>query len=382
MKIKKLLLSLLLLCLFASACGVKDSEPIAAGEVVPETKKATTAKVAPQIKKEDVPQDMRIHFLDVGQGLSVLAESQGRYLIYDGGGQGSSSYVVAYLREQGVEKLDYVIASHYDADHLAGLVGCLNVFSAERVLAPDYEHDTKLYSSFMKEITERGIPFSSPVQGETFTLGAATFNVLSAKPENGDSNDYSLVIKIMNGQNSCILTGDASAASEAEMIRSGRELSCDILSIGHHGSASSTSWDFLEKTVPEVAVISVGRDNSYGHPDRDVLEKLESMEIDLYRSDLQGTVIATSNGSEFTWSESPCNDYQGGDSGTQPEETSVSPDSVSPEVSSSMQVWKSASGKKYHTIPNCGTMNPDQAVQMSEEEAQNSGLGACSKCCR
>ncbi len=401
MRAWKRFLPLLILCFCVCACGstAADSETGKEVETAPIKKATVEEKISEEqpgeVPQEVVPQevapqemeaqaDLRVHFLDVGQGLSVLVESQGKYLIYDGGDRGASSFVVSYLKQLGVEKLDYLIASHYDADHLSGLVGCLNVFSVEQVLAPSYVHDTKIYTSFMKGISEKGLRMRSPSEGEVFSFGGASFTVLSARMGAADANDYSLVIRIDNGENSFLLTGDASVSSEVAMIRSGLPLECDVLSIGHHGSASSTSWEFLGATVPKAAVVSVGRDNAYGHPDRDVLEKLENMEIDLYRSDLQGTVIATSNGQEIAWDKEPCNDYQGGDTGTAATQATPVPEEVPtpsvPLAENATSVWKSASGKKYHTIPNCGTMNPDKATQLSEEEARNGGLEPCSKC--
>ena len=114
--------------------------------------------------------DTQLHFIDVGQGLSVLAESDGHFLLFDGGDRKTSSLVVSYLKEQGVETLDYVIASHYDADHLNGVVGALNAFQVSQVLAPDYETDTKVFQSFQSAIEKNRIPLSHPAPGDSFTL--------------------------------------------------------------------------------------------------------------------------------------------------------------------------------------------------------------------
>ena len=126
-----------------------------------------------------LPSDTQVHFIDVGQGLSVLVESDGHFLLFDGGDRKASSLVVSYLKEQGVETLDYVIASHYDADHLNGVVGALNAFQVSQVLAPDYETDTKVFQSFQSAIKEKNIPLSHPAPGDTFTLGNTSFMVLA-----------------------------------------------------------------------------------------------------------------------------------------------------------------------------------------------------------
>ncbi|CDD38101.1 predicted hydrolase (Metallo-beta-lactamase superfamily) [Clostridium sp. CAG:299] len=123
--------------------------------------------------------DTQLHFIDVGQGLSVLIESDGHFLLFDGGDRKTSSLVVSYLKEQGVKTLDYVIASHYDADHLNGVVGALNAFQVSQVLAPDYETDTKVFQSFQSAIEKNRIPLSHPAPGDSFTLGNASFTVLA-----------------------------------------------------------------------------------------------------------------------------------------------------------------------------------------------------------
>ena len=341
--------------------------------------------------------EMQVHFLDVGQGLSIFIQSEGQYLIYDGGDRKTSSFVVSYLKKHGVSQIDYLICSHYDSDHMAGLIGCLNAFDVKTVINSDYEHDSKLYDSFMSAVADNGLTVQHPEVGSEFVFGSGKFTVLSPSKIVADSNANSVAIKLVNGNNSFIFTGDADHYSESAMCASDINLDCDVLSLGHHGSATSTSYAFLEKTVPAFAVISCEAENQYGHPHKDTLEKLESMEINIFRSDKQGTVIATSDGKEIAWSVNPCNDYTPGDEndyGTQPlnddpEETIDSEKQISVQTESSAKeeagatetlVWKSETGSKYHSKPNCGTMNPDRATQISKEQAENMGLGVCSKC--
>lgn len=341
--------------------------------------------------------DLEVHFLDVGQGLSIFARSDGQTLIYDGGDRSTSSFVVSYLKKQGVKEIDYLISSHYDADHLAGLIGCLNAFDIHHVISSDYEHDTKLYTSFIDAVQDNDLTMQHPQTGTEFAFGSGRITVLAPDEIVNDSNANSVVIKLTNGDHSFIFTGDADHKSEAVMCSSDLDLSCDVLSISHHGSATATSYEFLQETLPETAVISAGKNNSYGHPHRDVMDKLESMEIDIYRSDIQGTVIAVSNGTELTWNTEPCNDYSPGDDndyGTQPikddpEEDSIIEDREETQVSSALErdteadrnmVYKSGTGKKYHSKRNCGNMNPDKLDQISIEQAKSIGLEACRKC--
>jgi len=400
-KLRFLLLFLLLVTLI-SGCGnnqkdifqsesleTEKSDTEAASEPV------TTESATPYCSLEQAPitDDMAVHFLDVGQGLSVFVQSGGRSLIYDGGDRSTSSYVVAYLKDQGITDIDYLISSHYDSDHLAGLIGCLNAFEVHNVIGSDYEHDRKLYSSFMNTVAAKGLEVQHPSVGTEYTFGNGKFTVFSPASIGTDSNANSVVVKLENGENSFLLTGDAEHNAESVMCSSGLVLESDVLSIAHHGSATATSYDFLKQVLPEYAVISCGQDNQYGHPDRDTMDKLYSMEIDVYRTDKQGTIIAISDGQKIEWSQEPCNDYSPGDTsdtGTQPQETvdsaPVIGESPIPEpemkedTSTGDTVWKSSTGSKYHSIPNCGNLNPDNATEITQNQAEAMGLGRCKNC--
>lgn len=325
--------------------------------------------------------DMAVHFIDVGQGLAVLAQSGGQNLLYDGGSKSHSEELVSYLQKQNVATIDYMISSHYDEDHLGGLVECLNQFSVSEILGSDYVHTSELFNQFMNTATANALIVQYPAVGDTYTFGTGEFTVLAPSGINpDDSNNNSVVIKLTNGANSFLLTGDAEETSEQDMISTGRDLDCDVLCLGHHGSASSTSWDLLESVSPEYAVISCGTDNSYGHPAAETMQKLQDMEIPVYRTDKQGTVIALSDGEALTWNLSPCNDYSSGDQQSVPSSASLSSAETVPQQQTGTLVWIPATGKKYHSIPDCGNMNPNKATQLTEAEAIQRGYGKCSKC--
>lgn len=329
--------------------------------------------------------EMTIHFLDVGQGLAILVQSDGQSLLYDGGDRSSSDFVVSYLKKQQIEKIDYLISSHYDEDHVSGLVGCLNTFEVSNVIGADYVHESGLYESFMDGVRSQGLEVQHPDVGECFPFGTGEFTILSPDEiKENDSNGNSVAIKLTNGNNAFLFMGDAEYKSEAEIIASGIDIECDVLSVGHHGSASSTSWDFLKETVPEYAVISCGAGNQYGHPDADTMEKLHDMEIEIYRSDKQGMILCTSAGEKLIWSEEPCNDYSPGDAddpGTQPGRNErTDEDNRSVIGLMGKRVWVTASGEKYHSVPDCGKMNPDTAEQMSLAMAKILGYSPCQKC--
>lgn len=347
-----------------------------------------------------------VHILNVGQGLSLLIESNGHYMLYDGGDRSASSYVVSYLKKQGVSTLDYVIASHYDSDHINGVIGALHTFNIEKVLGPDYVHDSKTYQSFVNQVSAIGKEVIHPAVGTTYTLGGASFQILAPnKSSYSDANNYSIVIQLICGSNKMLIMGDAESDSEAEIISNGTDISTDVLVVGHHGSGTSTSWNLLQKAVPEYAIISCGADNSYGHPHIETMEKLKSMEIDVFRTDKQGEIIVTM-GDKLTFNTPPCNDYTPGNSNdtpattptetqasttiapttpvpTQPAETpptTMPPTTPAPTqpVQQAATVYITEKGKKYHSNPSCSNMKHPKAVTI--DEAVASGRGPCSKC--
>ena len=342
--------------------------------------------------------EMAVHFIDVGQGNAILVQSGGQNLLYDGGDQSHADLIISYLQEQNVENIDYMIASHYDEDHIGGLVPCIDNFSVSNIFGPDYVHTSNLFNNFMNTATANAIIVQYPSVGETFDFGTGSFTVLAPNGISQNSNDNSLVIKLENGSNSFVFTGDAEETSEQDMISTGMNLDCDVLSLGHHGSASSTSWDLLEASTPSWAVISCGQDNSYGHPAASTMEKLRDMNIPVYRTDDQGTIIALSDGDTISWNQEPCNDYTAGDAKQQSansdtsqaaqyssEDTASAPavETETPDTSSDTQgrtVWISATGSKYHSRPDCGNMNPDKATQETEAQALSQGYEACKKC--
>lgn len=257
---------------------------------------------------------LTVTFLDVGQGNAVLVEQDGEYMLIDGGDREYSSFVVSYLKEQGVDELEYVIASHYDADHLNGIVGALNVFPCKLVLGPDDTADSRVYESFLDVIEEKDIELVYPAVGDTYTLGDAEFTVVCPDSyDASDANDNSVGVRLTYGETSFLICGDAGTGVERRMLESGITLDSDVYLASHHGSSGSSSLEFLQAVNPQTVVISVGFDNSYGHPTAEVLENIKTIGAILYRTDLQGTLVAVSDGSAVTWNVSPCTDYRDGE---------------------------------------------------------------------
>ena len=236
---------------------------------------------------DDSGDSCTITMLDVGQGLCVLIESEGKYMLYDGGGRAHSSYVVSRLKNLGVSDISYLFASHYDEDHIAGLIGVLNALDVENAVIPGYEADSKIYDSFITAAENAGA-VETAASGDTYLLGDARVDVLSAADQTDTSeNDKSTVVKLTCGDFSCVITGDAGADTETRLVKSGEELDCDLCIVGHHGSSSSSTPKFVAAMSPDYAFIGVG-DNKYGHPTKKTLDTLEKNDVEIYRTDTQG----------------------------------------------------------------------------------------------
>ena len=332
-----------------------------------------------------------IHVLDVGQGLSVLVESQGHYMLYDGGDRDKSSFVVSYLKEENVESLDYVIASHYDADHLNGVVGALNVFPAKQVFSPDYTADTRVFNSFQSVINTKSISRNQPKVGATYQLGDASFQILSPLGDSySDPNNYSIGIRITDGESSFLITGDAESDSEKEMCKSKLDLESDVYVLGHYGSGTSTSWELLQKVTPEYAILSCGTGNTYGHPHIESMEKLKDMDIQLLRTDKQGTVIASTDGKSITWNVTPCNDYSPGDKSdkpAQPQKQSTKKQNSGENSAKAAVITEyilNTSTKKIH-YPDCNSVKQmkdknKKSTTQSRDSLISQGYSPCGNC--
>ena len=205
--------------------------------------------------------------------------------------------VINYLKKQGIEKLDYLIGTHPHEDHIGGIDKVIDTFDIKKVIMPKAQNNTKTFEDVLNAISNKGLKITTPIPGTNYSLGNASFTIFAPNnPPYSDLNNYSVVIKLEFGKTSFLFTGDAGNASETEMLNKEFNLKADLLKVGHHGSRYSTSNAFLNKVSPEYAIISVGKDNTYGHPTPETISRLSSKNIQVYRTDKNGTIIANSDG--------------------------------------------------------------------------------------
>ncbi len=244
--------------------------------------------------------NLTVVFADVGQGDCELVICDGETMLIDGGNADKSSTVVAILKKYGINHIDYLISTHAHADHCGGLSGALSTVSVGKVLAPVTGSDSKTYKNFEKGVALQGLKITNPQPGDTFSLGGGKVVVLGpVNEELSDINDTSIVLKLTYGSRSFLFTGDCEADGERDILETGADVSADVLKVGHHGAETSTSYSFLREVMPEYAVISVGKDNSYGHPTDAALSRLRDVGAVVYRTDIQGDIVLVCDGSNI-----------------------------------------------------------------------------------
>lgn len=251
--------------------------------------------------KVTIPMDgLYVHYIDVGQGDSELICCGGEYMLIDAGEPSASDTVVDYLNDHGIERLEYVVCSHGHADHCGGLDAVVENFEVGTVLTSPYPGDTSSYEIFSDAVEANGLAMTVPELGESYSLGEAKFEFVGPLEQYDNLNDDSLVMRLEYGDTSFLFTGDMTSKAERDLIEDGANVKCDVLKVGHHGSSGSSSYRFLYEAQPTIAVISCEAGNSYGHPHEEALSRLNDCGAEIYRTDLEGSIIIFSNGMEVT----------------------------------------------------------------------------------
>lgn len=238
-----------------------------------------------------------VRFVDVGQAdCEILQFPDGRNIIIDGGKNDTEDNLVKKIKKYGIEKFDYVIATHPHEDHIGGLDKVIDNFEIGCVYMPDATSNSKTFSDMLDSIENKNVEVKQAKAGIT-VIDEEKINMVFVAPNSDyyeETNDYSAVVKLTYNGCSFLFTGDAEALSEREMLANGMDLRAQILKVGHHGSSTSTTYEFLRKVNPTYAVIEVGKDNSYGHPHDETMEALDGIKV--YRTDTDGTITMECDG--------------------------------------------------------------------------------------
>lgn len=252
-------------------------------------------------KSIETKDKLKVHFIDVGQGDSILLQNGERFMLIDGGTNSSTNKVLSYLEKTGVKTLDYVIATHPHEDHIGGIDKVIDNYQIETLYMPKVTANTKTFKDVVESMKKKNLKAKAPVAGEEFEFGEAKVTIIA--PNNStyeDINNYSIVLKVVYGENSFLFTGDAESLSEKEILKKGLDIKADVIKLGHHGSRTSSSLAFLKEVNPKYGVITLGKDNDYGHPHKEVMERVNGMNIKIYRTDEKGDIVIVSDGKDIT----------------------------------------------------------------------------------
>lgn len=327
-------------------------------------------ELAPQPPAAPVSGDgLTVHFIDVGQADCALLECGGEYMLIDGGNKADGRLVVSYLEQQGVEELSAVVCTHAHEDHVGGLPSVLAVYPTKAVYAPTRTYASNIFDDFVYYTDQQGLDITIPEPGDEFTLGETRVTVLGPVQSYADTNNTSLVLKVVYGETSFLFTGDMETAAETDMLDcwgSRVDWQSDVLKVGHHGSNTSTGYRFLNEVDPTYGVISVGTDNAYGHPHEEPLSRLNQAGVLLLRTDELGHIIAASDGREitFTW-----------------ENQSAQPADAEPAETEEQIFIGNVNSRKFHTT-GCTSLpaEKNRTTFDSYEDAIEAGYTPCGSC--
>lgn len=272
---------------------------------VPSSTKTISSSVSPDI--------LEVHFIDVGQGDATLIKCGEHAMLIDAGDNTRGTAVQLYLIKQNISSLDAVIWTHPDEDHIGGADVITTKFDIQIAYMTDTAASTQTYHDLINAMKDKQLTRTIPQPGTAFSLGKSEVTFLSPITTSSDDNNSSIGCMIQFGNTRFLFTGDAEESAEIDMVHHTKDLTADVYKVAHHGSKSSSSSDFLEAVNPSYAVISCSFDNPYGHPHASVLNELREKHIQVFRTDEQGSIIATSDGKNITFNTAPSNSWKPGE---------------------------------------------------------------------
>lgn len=296
-KIKAVLTAILFLLLFAATLLITFGGNFG----VPNWDTVFTAAGITDICKTDG--GLTVHFIDVGKGDSIFINSGEYNILIDSGLESFGGTVKSYLERRGVKKLDLVIATHQDEDHIGDMSHIIEAFDTDKFIMPQIPQklvpNTECYDSMLRILNNKNIDINYAKAGDNFTFGDVKLDVIAPVGDDySELNDFSVVIKLTYGENTFLFTGDAEEKAENDILSEGSDISADVLKAGHHGSSTSTLDKFLDAVSPLYAVVSIG-ENDNNLPKKSVIKRLENAGAKVYRTDDSGTVVFICDGEKI-----------------------------------------------------------------------------------
>lgn len=376
------MLVLLISVLFLAACGTS---------VKPDD---TTTAFTEEPSKTDEISKMQVHFIDVGQGDATLVICDGEAMLIDAGDNTKGTKIQSYMSKQGVKNLKYLVLTHPDADHIGAADVIVTKFDIANVFMSDYTKDNQTYRELIQALDNKNYKWSTPDVGSTYTLGSATFTIIVPNKQYEDPNNASVGLLLQNGDNKFLFTGDAEEDAEADIVANGINIDCDVYKAGHHGSKTASTKVLLDAATPEFVVVSCEEGNSYGHPHAEVMNNFRSMGMKLFRTDEQGSIVATSNGTEITWNCAPTESWKAGEStesantssantGNTTKASEAAENELETEQAQDEYVIGNKNTKAFHR-PTCSRLPKpkNQVIFNSREDALAAGYdNPCDYCC-
>lgn len=246
----------------------------------------TTGKEITQEFVSEEKENLQVYFFDVGQADSILVKNEDQTMLIDAGNNEDGELLVKNLQTLQVTKIDYLIGTHPHEDHIGGLDDIIQNFEIENIYMPNVQTNTKTFEDVLDAVAQKDLTITTPKVHDTFQIGEAQCEIMAVGDDADNLNLASIVIQMKFDELTYLFTGDAEEEIE-QKLEVGK---VNILKVGHHGSDTSSSENFLQKIAPEVAIISVGEGNSYGHPSQTVLERLEQIGSKVYRTDKVGNI--------------------------------------------------------------------------------------------
>lgn len=367
--IQKFLSFLLLFSLLITGCSTTNTNP-------PKGEHSFTSSI-PNVSStpSKTSSELKVHFIDVGQADCILIQNKEENVLIDSGNRADFDTIKNYLEQLGVTTIQHFILTHPHEDHIGSAAKIVEHFNIERAYMTDASADSNVYKSLMEQLKNKAITPIYPSIGDNFSIGETIFTFLGPASAYEDVNSMSLVVRADFGSNSFLFTGDTTDEAERDLLNEGVNLEADVLKVAHHGSRDSNTYVFLKAVNPTYSVISVGIDNDYGHPTEDVLSRLNDVGSTLFRTDVSGTIVATSDGTNITWNttgqESTREHISDGNGLVEDED----------EVEYSTSYIGNKNSKVLH-LPSCGALpkEENQVRFSSKQEALDKGYHACQRC--